>query len=68
MATVFLPRSLVVLLPDVPRTLAVEAMTVAQLIDGLEARFPGMRDRLCESGPRIRPFINVFVDGQRAEL
>jgi molybdopterin converting factor small subunit len=27
-----------------------------------------LRDRLCEAGPRIREHINVFVDGDRAEL
>jgi sulfur-carrier protein len=68
MATVHLPRSLVALLPALPRTAAVEAATVAEVIDDLEARYPGVRDRLCEPGPRMRPFINVFVDGQRANL
>ena len=59
MTTVHLPRSLVALLPDVPRTVTIEAATVGELVDGLEARFPGMRDRLCEPGPRVRPFINI---------
>ena len=68
MATVHLPRSLVALLPELPRTADVEATTVAEVIDDLEARYPGVRDRLCEPGPRIRAFINVFVDGQRASL
>jgi hypothetical protein len=27
-----------------------------------------MRDRLCDSTPRLRRHINVFVDGQRATL
>jgi molybdopterin converting factor small subunit len=27
-----------------------------------------MRDRLVEAGPRLRPHINVFVDGQPADL
>jgi len=29
---------------------------------------PGMRDRLVEEGPRLRPHINVFVDGTPADL
>jgi molybdopterin converting factor small subunit len=41
---------------------------VGQLIDGLEARWPGMRDRLCEPGPVLRQFINVYVDGEPADL
>ncbi len=64
MATVLLPRSLVEMFPGVPRRLDVPAETVAALIAGLDARWPGMADRLCEPGPRIRPFINVFVDGR----
>ena len=27
-----------------------------------------MRDRVCDSRPRIRRHINVFVDGERATL
>ncbi len=64
MATVLLPRSLVEMFPGAPRRLDLEADTVAGVIDVLEARWPGMSDRLCEPGPRIRPFINIFVNGQ----
>ena len=45
-----------------------QAATVAQAIDALDARWPGMRDRLCDSTPRLRRQINVFVDGERARL
>jgi molybdopterin converting factor small subunit len=38
------------------------------VIDELDRRWPGLRDRLCEAGPRIREHINVFVDGDRVEL
>jgi molybdopterin synthase sulfur carrier subunit len=68
MATVLLPRSLVELFVDVPRRLEVPGEDVGALIRDLDGRWPGMADRLCETGPRIRPFINVFVDGQQAEL
>ena len=34
----------------------------------LDERWPGMRDRLCEPGPRLRPHINVYVDRERAGL
>jgi molybdopterin converting factor small subunit len=68
MAEVHLPRSLVALFPDAPRRLDAEGTTVAELIDGLEARWPGMRDRLTEPGPRVREHINIFVDGERGDL
>jgi len=68
MATVVLPRSLVALFPGADRHVAVEATTVGELIDGLDARWPGMRDRLCVPGPALRVYINVYVDGQPADL
>lgn len=66
MATVNLPRSLVTLFPDPPpRQIDLKASTLADLVDLLDASWPGMRDRLCEPGPQIREHINVFVDGER---
>ena len=66
MAKVNLPRSLVTLFPDPPpRHLEVEASSVGDLLTRLDARWPGMRDRVCEAGPQLREHINVFVDGRR---
>ncbi|HUN41060.1 MAG TPA: MoaD/ThiS family protein [Acetobacteraceae bacterium] len=44
------------------------AATVEEVMDALHARWPGMRDRLCDSTPRIRRHINIFVDGEKATL
>ena len=63
-----LPAVLVALFPGAPRRLHLEAETVAAAIDALDARWPGMRDRLCDSRPGIRRHINVFVQGERAAL
>ncbi|QZO02270.1 MoaD/ThiS family protein [Chenggangzhangella methanolivorans] len=38
------------------------------MVDALDARWPGMRDRICDSRPAIRRHMNVFVDGKRARL
>lgn len=65
---VLLPRALLRLFPDAERDVAVAAHTVRELIAGLDARWPGMGDRLCDSTPRVRRHINIFVDGQRASL
>ena len=66
MATVHLPRSLVILFNDPPpRRLDSGAATLLALVDELDAGWPGMRDRLCEPGPRFREHINVFVNGDR---
>ncbi len=68
MAVVVLPRSLVVLFPGAERRVEAEGATVAQLIDGLDRRWPGVRDRLCQRGGVLREFINVYVDGLPAEM
>lgn len=66
MATVHLPRSLVTLFPDPPpRVVEIEAATLDWLIEDLDARWPGMRDRVCDAGPSIRVHINVFINGER---
>jgi molybdopterin converting factor small subunit len=68
MATVLLPRSLLALFPGVERRHELAGETVDAVLTALDAHAPGMRDRLVESGPRLRPHINVFVDGQPADL
>ncbi len=68
MATVHVPRSLAALVPGMPRSIEVVGGDVRTVIVGLEAAYPGVLDRLCEPGPRIRPFLNLFVDGVRADL
>jgi molybdopterin synthase sulfur carrier subunit len=69
MAVLHLPRSLIALFPEPPpRLLEVEASDVKGLVRELDARWPGMWDRLCEPGPRLREHINVFVDGERVAL
>jgi molybdopterin synthase sulfur carrier subunit len=67
-ATVLLPRSLLALFPGVERRHELTGETVDAVLTALDARAPGMRDRLVESGPRLRPHINVFVDGRPAGL
>jgi len=68
MADLHLPMTLTPLFSDLPRRLEVDAPTVADAIDELERRWPGLRDRLCEPGPCLRQHIHVYVDKERAEL
>jgi molybdopterin synthase sulfur carrier subunit len=65
---VTLPANLVRLFPNAVRQVALPAATVGEMIAALDARWPGMRDRLCDSRPAIRRHINVFVEGRRASL
>lgn len=45
--------------------MTVPGQTIREVIDSLEARFPGLRERLCEQ-EHIRPNIAVVVDGIRS--
>jgi molybdopterin converting factor small subunit len=67
-ATVLLPASLIALFPGTSKRHTVDGATVAAVIATLDRSVPGVRDRLLESGPRLRPHINVFVDGTPADL
>jgi molybdopterin converting factor small subunit len=68
MATVMLPGSLIALFPGTARRQDVPGATVGAVLSELDRSVPGMRDRLVEAGPRLRPHINVFVDGLPADL
>ena len=68
MAELYLPITLPTLFEDLPRRLEIEASTVNEAFDRLEQRWPGIRDRLVEPGPALRPHINVFVDREQAGL
>jgi sulfur-carrier protein len=67
-ADVRLPGTLTPLFPGLPRRVEVEAGTVLGAIDSLEARWPGVRDRIVEEGPTLRRHLHVYVDGERAGL
>ena len=67
-----LPAALVRLFPEADRRVELpgsdSVQTVADVIDALDGRWPGMRDRICNSTPRIRRHMNVFVAGERVTL
>ena len=41
-----------------------EGGTVAALVDDLERRFPGLKDRICDESGQVRRFVNIFVNGE----
>jgi sulfur-carrier protein len=61
MAEVWIP-SLLQSLTGGAEKVSVHGTTVGEIIDHLEARFPGIRDRLVD-GTEIRPHIAVAIDG-----
>jgi sulfur-carrier protein len=68
MVQVVLPRSLAILIPNLPRRAEVDGTTIGEVIAALDAEWPGVADRVLEAGPAIREHINVFVDGNLATL
>ena len=68
MADVHLPGTLTPLFAGLPRRLEIEAATVGGVIGELERQWPGMYDRLCEPGQKLRAHIHVYVDRERAKM
>ncbi len=66
MATVFIP-SLMQKLSDGESSVQIEGATVRQIVNNLDARHPGFKDRLVEDG-RIKGNISVAVDGEITPL
>ena len=38
--------------------------TLAEMIDGLETSYPGLKERLCDETGDLRRFVNVYVNGE----
>lgn len=45
-------------------SVATEGATVAEVLDDLEARHPGMRARILDESGALHRFVNVFVDDE----
>jgi molybdopterin synthase sulfur carrier subunit len=41
-----------------------EAANVAGAVAGLEAQFPGIRERLCDDSGKLRRFVNVYLNNE----
>ena len=64
MATVWIP-SLLRPLTSGQRQVTASGATIGELIDSLEASYPGIRERLC-TGDRLQSSIAIAVDGVTA--
>lgn len=42
---------------------AVNGSTIAAVVEDLEQKFPGMKERLCDEQGRVRRFVNLYVNG-----
>ena len=42
----------------------VDVASVKQLLDALEERFPGMKERLCDEQGQLRRFVNIYINDE----
>jgi MoaD family protein len=45
-------------------SISVDAASVDGVLEALEARYPGIRDRLCDENGRLRRFLNIYVNSE----
>lgn len=38
--------------------------TVRALVDDLEHRYPGIKERICDADGQVRRFVNIYVNGE----
>jgi MoaD family protein len=45
-------------------SVSLDAANVSSLVDALEARFPGIKSRLCDDNGKLRRFLNIYVNSE----
>jgi len=45
-------------------TIEAESGELSSVVETLETKFPGMRERLLDEGGEIRRFVNIYVNGE----
>ena len=42
----------------------VDGANVLETIDALDAKFPGIKERLCDDSGDLRYFVNIYINGE----
>jgi sulfur-carrier protein len=42
---------------------SVDGTTVRSLVENLDQKYPGIKERICDETGKIRRFVNVYVNG-----
>ncbi|RME82181.1 MAG: MoaD/ThiS family protein [Zetaproteobacteria bacterium] len=42
----------------------VEASTIGEMLDALEAAYPGIKERICDERGELRRFVNVYLNDE----
>jgi sulfur-carrier protein len=58
-----IPTQLRSLTGDAPEVEA-QGGTVSEIVDDLEARYPGLKERLMDDSGKLRRFVNVYVNDE----
>ena len=45
-------------------SIAADGASLQECINGLEAAYPGIKERLCDESGQLRRFINIYVNGE----
>lgn len=41
-----------------------EGATIGDLLDDLDQRFPGLKERICDEQGEVRRFVNIFLNDE----
>jgi len=50
--------------PDRKPEAKVREANILTLLDDLEAKYPGIKERICDSEGKIRRFVNIFINDE----
>ena len=63
MNRVKIPTQLRSLTDDAPEVEA-QGSTISEIVDDLEARYPGLKERLMDDSGKLRRFVNIYVNDE----
>jgi len=46
----------------------VEGKNIREILDALEEKFPGIKERICDENGKVRKFVNLFVNDEDARF
>ena len=45
-------------------TVSASGATVAAVVQDVESRHPGLKERICDDAGKVRRFVNLYVNGE----
>ena len=43
---------------------SVDGASLGEIVNALEAKYPGIKDRLCDDAGALRNFVNIYINGE----